>query len=108
MQEFVLVAVVLLLGLAGYWSMVTFPKQRDFQKRQRYVRTLSAGDEVITFGGIIGKVMDIDVDKGVAYVEVADGVVIRLLTAAVMQAYDPEQAARDARRGIEQASTPDK
>ena len=51
MPEFALVAVLLVLGIGAYWSMVVFPQQRDFQKRQRYVRSLFAGDEVITYGG---------------------------------------------------------
>jgi preprotein translocase YajC subunit len=98
--EFVLVTVILLLGLAGYYSMVTYPKQRDFQKRQRYIRTLNVGDEVITYGGIIGRVLDIEADQGIAHVEIAEGVVIRLVTAALMQAYDPEEIAKNAQRGM--------
>jgi preprotein translocase subunit YajC len=101
MEEFALVGVVLLLGLTAYWSMVLFPKQRDFQKRQRFARTLSVGDEVITYGGIIGKVIDIHAETGIAYVEIAEGVVIRLVTAALMQPYDPEEIARNARIGLE-------
>jgi preprotein translocase subunit YajC len=101
MEEFALLGVVLLLGLTAYWSMVIFPKQRDFQKRQRFARQLSVGDEVITYGGIIGKVIDIRADEGIAYVEIADGVVIRLVTAALMQPYDPEEIARNARIGLE-------
>ena len=53
-MEIVLLALVMLLGLGAYWAMVIFPKQRDFSKRQRYVRTLVEGDEVVTYGGIIG------------------------------------------------------
>ena len=48
MQEIAIVAVLLLLGMGAYWSMVIFPKQREFQKRQRFVRALAEGDEVIT------------------------------------------------------------
>jgi len=101
MGEFALLAFVMLLGLGAYWSMVIFPKQRDFQKRQRFARALAEGDEVITYGGIIGKVLDIDAEMGIAYVEIADGVVIRVLNAALMQPYDPEEIAENARRGIE-------
>jgi preprotein translocase subunit YajC len=102
MEELVLVGVFLVLGLGAYWTMVLFPKQRDFQKRQRFARELSVGDEVITYGGIIGKVIDIHADEGIAYVEIAEGVIIRLITAALMQPYDREEIARNARTGIEQ------
>jgi preprotein translocase subunit YajC len=100
MPEFVLFSVILLLVLVGYWSLVTLPRQRDFQKRQRYAQTLSAGDQVITFGGIIGKVVDLDVDRGIAHVEIADGVVVRLVTAAIERAYDPQELAENVQLGL--------
>jgi preprotein translocase YajC subunit len=103
MQEFALLAFVLLLALAAWWSMVTFPKQRDFSKRQVFARSLAEGDEVITYGGIIGKVLAVDAEKGVATVEIADGVHVRFITAALMQPYDEEEIAENARRGLEQA-----
>lgn len=100
MAEFALLAFVMLLGLGAYWSMVIFPKQRDFAKRQRFARELAEGDEVITYGGLIGRVLDIDAEMGVAQVEIADGVVIRVINAALMQPYDAEEIAENARRGI--------
>ena len=105
MPEFALLAFILLLALGAWWSMVIFPKQRDFQKRQRFARSLVRGDEVITYGGIIGRVIDIDAEQGIAWVEIADGVVIRLITAALMQPYDAEEIARNARMGLEDSST---
>ncbi len=100
-MEIVLLALVMLLGLGAYWAMVIFPKQRDFSKRQRYVRTLAEGDEVVTYGGVIGKVLAIDAEMGVARVEIADGVVVRLVTAALIQPYDPEVFAEAARKGLD-------
>lgn len=99
MEEFVLLGVILVLGLGAYWSMVIFPRQRDFQKRQKYVRELSAGDEVVTYGGMIGRVIDIRADEGLAYVEIADGVVVRMVTAALIEAFDAEKVAEAAQRG---------
>jgi preprotein translocase subunit YajC len=105
MQEFVLLALIMALGLSAYWAMVVFPKQRDFQKRQRYVRTLSAGDEVITYGGIIGRVLEIRADEGIALVEIADGVVVRMITAALMQSYNAEEIAKNAQIGMSHSPT---
>jgi len=102
MAEFALLAFVMLLGLGAYWSMVIFPKQRDFEKRQRFARDLAQGDEIITYGGMIGRVIDIDAEMGIAHVEIAEGVVVRVLNAALMQPYDPEEIAENARRGIEE------
>ncbi len=99
MQEFVLLAVVLILGLGAYWTMVVFPRQREFQKQQKYVSSVNPGDEMVTFGGIIGRVIRIEPEKGIAHIEIADGVVIRVLTASLMRPYDPEELARSAELG---------
>lgn len=105
--EFFALMVVMVLALGAYWSLVTFPKQRDFQKRQRFARSLAEGDEVITYGGIVGRVMAIDAEKGVAEVEIADGVTIRLITAALMQPYDADEIARNAQMGLREAELRD-
>jgi preprotein translocase subunit YajC len=102
MQEIIVLGVVLVLGLGAYWSLVIFPRQRDFQKRQKYVSTLTPGDEMITFGGIIGRVISVEPDKGIANVEIADGVVVRVLAASLMQPYNPEELARSAELGNRQ------
>lgn len=100
MPEFALVAFLLLAAMGVWWSMITFPKQRTFQKRQEFARSLVEGDEVITYGGIIGKVLDIDADMGIAHVEIADGVVIRVLNAAMVQPYDAQKIAENAQLGL--------
>lgn len=99
MQEFVLLGVIMILVLGGYWSLVLFPRQREFQKRQRYVQSLNIGDEVVTYGGIIGKMVDLEAERGIARLEIADGVTIRVVTASIMHAYDPEEIAKAAATG---------
>ncbi|MBW4435983.1 MAG: preprotein translocase subunit YajC [Pleurocapsa minor GSE-CHR-MK-17-07R] len=100
MSEFVVLAVVMVLALGAYWSLVIFPRQREFSKQQRYVRELHKGDEMITYGGMIGKVIEIDADAGIAYLEIADGVIIRVVTASLVRPYDPEELAEAARRAL--------
>jgi preprotein translocase subunit YajC len=94
MPEFVLFGFIFLLVLGAYWALVVYPKQRDFQKRQQYVSTVNPGQEVITYGGLIGKIIEVDAQKGIAHIEIADGIIVRLVTAAVMQAYNPEELAK--------------
>lgn len=100
MPEIVFVGLILALGMGAYWAMVLFPRQREFQTRQRMARDLSAGDEIITFGGIIGRVQRIDSAQGLAWVEIAPQVEVRVVTAAIVQRYNPEEIARNARLGL--------
>jgi preprotein translocase YajC subunit len=95
------------LALGAYWAMVIFPKQRAFEKRQRYIQNLSIGSEVITYGGIIGKIISIETDEGIAHVEIANGVTIRLVTAALVQPYDPETLKRDMRIKTDEEHLPE-
>lgn len=103
MLEFVFVFMVLALALGAYWTMVVFPKQREFQHKQKVVRSLHIGDEVVTYGGLVGKIIDIDTEKGLSYLEIADGVQVKLLTAALQQVFDPEEIAYNAQIGINNA-----
>jgi preprotein translocase subunit YajC len=102
MQEIILLAVILALGMGAYWAMVLLPKQRDFSKRQRFVRALAEGDEVITAGGIIGRVVGLEAEQGIALVELADGLVVRMVAASLLAPFEPEELAKNARKGIEQ------
>jgi len=100
MPEFVLVFAILALVLGGYWALIIFPKQRAFQHKQKFARSLHVGDEVVTYGGIVGKIIDIDADQGISQVEIAEGVRIKLLTAALQQVYNPDELAYNAKLGI--------
>mgnify|MGYP001206665667 CR=1 FL=1 len=100
MPEIVVLGLVMILGLGAYWSMVIFPRQREFAKRQRYVQSLAAGDEMITYGGIVAKVINVEPENGIAWVEIADGVVVRILLAALVRPYDAQELAESVRLAV--------
>ena len=98
------IAVLLFFGvlfLGGYWVFFLMPRQRDFQQRQRMARELVAGDEIITGGGLVGKIKHIDSANGVAHVEVAEGVEVRVVTAAILDRYKAEEIAENAQKGLQ-------
>ncbi len=97
MIEAVFSLTIILIIIVAYWSLAVFPKQREYKKHIQYLNTIQVGDEIITFGGIIGRVVDIDDEIGVARLQIADGVEIRILTAALNRAYDPKELARNLR-----------
>ncbi len=105
MQEIVVLGVVMVLALGAYWSLVIFPRQRDFQKQQKYVSELKPGDEMITYGGIVAKVVSLDETTGVASVEIAEGVIVRIVAAALMRPYDPVELAENLRKSQGKGTT---
>jgi preprotein translocase subunit YajC len=101
MQEFVAFSIVIVLLLAGYWSLVIFPRQRTFKKHNQYVRTMQVGDEVITLGGIIGELTALDPDSGIAYVKIAEGIEVKMLSVTLDRPFIPEEVSISARIGVE-------
>ncbi len=76
-----LLALVLTFGLM--WVLLIRPQQRRMRQHQEIVSSLRPGDEIVTAGGIYGTVQSID-DEAMM-VEVAPGVELRVLRAAVSQ-----------------------
>jgi preprotein translocase subunit YajC len=101
MQEFAAFSLVMILALVAYWAMIVFPRQRAFKKHNQLVLALKEGDEVITAGGIIGTVASMDSEAGVAYVKVAEGIELKMITASLSRPYVPEEIALSAKIGVE-------
>lgn len=76
-----LIALLLTFGLM--WALLIRPQQRRLRQHQEVVSSLRAGDRIITAGGIYGRVQAVD-DEAMT-VEVAPGVELRVLRAAVSQ-----------------------
>jgi len=76
-----LLALLLTFGLM--WVLLILPQQRRMRQHQAVVASLRAGDEVVTAGGVYGTITSVD-DETLA-VEVAPGVVLRVLRSAVSQ-----------------------
>jgi preprotein translocase subunit YajC len=71
---------LILIGAFFYLFMIR-PQKRKVRQHDDLVASLVPGDEVVTIGGISGYVTSID-DEFVK-VEIADGVVIRVLRQAI-------------------------
>ena len=80
-----LLALLLTFGLM--WVLLILPQQRRMRQHQAVVASLRAGDEVVTAGGVYGTITSVDEDT--LAVEVAPGVVLRVLRTAVSQRIAP-------------------
>src|SRR5947209_16013869 len=74
-----LLALLITFGLM--WALLILPQQRRMRKHQLVVSSLRTGDEVVTAGGVYGTITSVDEDT--LAVEVAPGVVLRVLRRAV-------------------------
>ena len=65
-----------------FYFLILRPQQKQSKKRNEMLGALKRGDDVITSGGIYGKILNIAED-GVITLEVAKGVSIRVTRASV-------------------------
>jgi len=74
----------LILIFAIMWFFLIRPQQKKMKEHQAMVTALRRGDEVITQGGLIGKVTKVK-DDGELEVEIAQGVKVRVVRATITQ-----------------------
>ena len=70
---------LVLFGLM--WVLLVRPQKERVRRQQQLVASLEVGDEVITAGGLIGRIVALDDNE--AHIEVAPGSVMRFLRIAV-------------------------
>jgi preprotein translocase subunit YajC len=68
------------------WAIVILPQQRRMRAHQALVSVLQEGDEVMTTSGILGTITAIDDE--VLHLEVAPGVRLRIVRAAIARKMD--------------------
>jgi len=79
---FVQFAPLLLIFVVFYFLLIR-PQQKRMKEHREMVSALSKGDEVVTAGGIVGKVAK--VDDAELQVEIATGVKVRVMRSTVSE-----------------------
>ena len=73
----------LILMFGVFWILVFRPQQRRVKEHQAAIAAVKKGDEVITAGGIRGRVSKVTDDE--AEVEIAQGVKVRVIKSTLTQ-----------------------
>ncbi len=74
-----LISLVLLVGI--FYFLLIRPQQRRVRRQRDLIASLEVGDEVVTIGGILGRITDMD-DESVT-LDIAPGTQVRLVKSAV-------------------------
>ena len=88
-----LVFPLLLIGIM-YFILIR-PQQQKLKKHQEMVANLRRGDQVVTQGGVIGKVSKVK-DENEIEVEIAEGVKVRVVKSTITQVLNKTEPAADA------------
>lgn len=86
-----IVPLILVFGIM-YFLLIR-PQQKKVKEHQNMVAALRRGDQVVTQGGIIGKVSKVKDDNEIE-VEIASGVVIRVVRATIAQVVSKTEPAK--------------
>ena len=74
----------LILIFAIMWFLLIRPQQKKLKEHRAMVEALRRGDQVVTQGGVIGKVAKVKDDDEIE-VEIATGVKIRVVKSTIAQ-----------------------
>lgn len=77
MEAFAQFVPLILIFLIMYFLLIR-PQQKKVKEHQAMVAALRRGDQVITQGGVVGKVVKVK-DDGELELEIADGVKVRVI-----------------------------
>ena len=74
---------ILVVFVAIFYFMLIRPQQKRMKEQQAMLAKLASGDEVVTSGGILGRITE--VGESFVTLEVADGVRIRVQRGQISQ-----------------------
>lgn len=86
MAEFI--PLILIFGLL--WFLLIRPQQKRTRQHRELLSTIEVGDEVVTAGGIYGRIKRLD-DTDL-WLEIADGTVVRFARGSIGRRVEPEGA----------------
>lgn len=85
---------LILIFVIMYFLMIR-PQQKKMKEHKAMVEALRRGDQIVTQGGVIGKVSKVKDDNEVE-VEIADGVKVRVVRSTITQVLSKTEPAETA------------
>ena len=80
------------------WIVVVLPQNRARKVQEEVVSDLNVGDQIVTVGGLIGKLTYLNTAEDLARIEIASGVEVRIIPAAISHPLDYKQRMQKAKR----------
>ena len=77
----------------AFFLLIVLPQRRRNAAHRALLAALAVGDEVVTIGGILGTIREIDDER--IELEIAEGVVITVARNAIAQVTSPDGPAAD-------------
>ncbi len=98
-QDFSLTSFVpLILIFAVFYFLIIRPQTKKYKDHQAMVNGLKIGNKVVTSGGIVGVIKEINEKENQVEIEIADGVVIKLLKSYVTDLVQKEEKKKEEKK----------
>lgn len=82
----------LILIMLVFYFLIIRPQSKKARDHRTLLESIVKGDEIVTAGGIFGKVQKIETDNNILQVEIADNVRIRVRRELVSEVIRPQAA----------------
>jgi preprotein translocase subunit YajC len=86
----------LVLIFVVFWFLLIRPQQKRMRDHRELISRVKKGDEVLTSGGVIGKVTKASEGSPTLEVEIAEGVRVQVARAQIAGLWNPQVAAAPA------------
>ena len=96
---------LLLMGLVFYFLLIR-PQSQARKRHLAMVSSVKRGDQVVTAGGLLGKVVRAGADSDECVVEIADGVQVTVVKATLTDVRGKDGASKAAGKGSPPAAGP--
>lgn len=90
--EWIPTIALIVLWFVLLWMFFVMPQQKQKREREKFFESLKAGDEVVTVGGLCGRILSVDGDM--VMLRIADGVNVRVLKAGIQRRLVKDEAAK--------------
>jgi preprotein translocase subunit YajC len=77
----------------AFFLLIVLPQRRRTNAHRAVLASLEVGDEVVTIGGILGTIRELDDDR--IELEIAEGVVVTVARNAIAQVTAPDAPSAD-------------
>ena len=93
-QSAIMQFVPLILIFVIMYFLLIRPQQKKVKDHQKMVESIKIKDEVVTQGGLIGKVTRVKEGENEAEVEVAEGVKLRVVQSTIVEVLNKTEPAK--------------
>lgn len=80
----------IILLFAVFWFLLIRPQQKRTRQHRELLSSIEVGDEVVTAGGIYGRIKRLD--DADLWLEIADGTVVKFARGSIGRRVEPEGA----------------